>query len=44
MLKVDLTEDVRISYEILDRLADAYRRMRNTCCGIGSWGSWAASV
>ncbi len=27
----DYTEDVRISYEILDRLADAYRRIRNTC-------------
>jgi isoleucyl-tRNA synthetase len=27
----DYTEDVRISHEILDRLADAYRRIRNTC-------------
>jgi isoleucyl-tRNA synthetase len=27
----DYTEDVRLSYEILDRLADAYRRIRNTC-------------
>jgi isoleucyl-tRNA synthetase len=27
----DYTEDIRISHEILDRLADAYRRIRNTC-------------
>ena len=27
----DYTEDIRLSYEILDRLADAYRRIRNTC-------------
>ncbi len=27
----DYTEDVRLSYEILNRLADAYRRIRNTC-------------
>ncbi len=27
----DYTEDVRLSHEILDRLADAYRRIRNTC-------------
>jgi isoleucyl-tRNA synthetase len=26
----DYTEDIRLSTEILDRLADAYRRMRNT--------------
>ena len=26
----DYTEDIRLSSEILDRLADAYRRMRNT--------------
>jgi isoleucyl-tRNA synthetase len=26
----DYTEDIRLSMEILDRLADAYRRMRNT--------------
>src|SRR5881409_833729 len=26
----DYTEDIRVSTEILDRLADAYRRMRNT--------------
>ncbi|CAM2061236.1 isoleucine--tRNA ligase [Desulfovibrionales bacterium] len=28
---VDYTEDIRISGEILDRLVDAYRRIRNTC-------------
>ncbi|THB70133.1 MAG: isoleucine--tRNA ligase, partial [Desulfovibrio sp.] len=28
---VDYQEDVRISDEILDRLVDAYRRIRNTC-------------
>ncbi len=28
---VDYTEDVRISDEILNRLVDAYRRIRNTC-------------
>jgi len=27
----DYTEDVRVSEEILTRLADAYRRIRNTC-------------
>jgi isoleucyl-tRNA synthetase len=27
----DYTEDVRLSEEILNRLADAYRRIRNTC-------------
>ncbi|MBI2889781.1 MAG: isoleucine--tRNA ligase [Nitrospirae bacterium] len=27
----DYSEDVRVSKEILDRLADAYRRIRNTC-------------
>ncbi len=27
----DYTEDIRVSEEILDRLADAYRRIRNTC-------------
>ena len=27
----DYTEDIRLSYEILNRLADAYRRIRNTC-------------
>ncbi len=27
----DYTEDVRLSDEILNRLADAYRRIRNTC-------------
>ena len=27
----DYTEDIRLSGEILDRLADAYRRLRNTC-------------
>jgi isoleucyl-tRNA synthetase len=27
----DYTEDIRVSWEILDRLADAYRRIRNTC-------------
>jgi isoleucyl-tRNA synthetase len=27
----DYTEDIRLSVEILNRLADAYRRMRNTC-------------
>src|SRR5262249_8799667 len=27
----DYTEDIRLSYEILDRLSDAYRRIRNTC-------------
>jgi isoleucyl-tRNA synthetase len=27
----DYTEDIRLSEEILDRLADAYRRIRNTC-------------
>jgi isoleucyl-tRNA synthetase len=27
----DYTEDIRLSIEILNRLADAYRRMRNTC-------------
>jgi len=27
----DYTEDIRLSLEILDRLADAYRRIRNTC-------------
>ena len=26
----DYTEDIRVSFEILDRLADAYRRIRNT--------------
>jgi isoleucyl-tRNA synthetase len=26
----DYTEDIRVSWEILDRLADAYRRIRNT--------------
>jgi isoleucyl-tRNA synthetase len=26
----DYTEDIRVSWEILDRLADAYRRVRNT--------------
>jgi isoleucyl-tRNA synthetase len=26
----DYTEDIRLSFEILDRLADAYRRVRNT--------------
>ena len=26
----DYTQDIRVSLEILDRLADAYRRMRNT--------------
>ena len=28
---VDYTEDIRISDEILNRLVDAYRRIRNTC-------------
>lgn len=28
---VDYTEDIRISDEILSRLVDAYRRIRNTC-------------
>jgi isoleucyl-tRNA synthetase len=27
----DYTEDIRLSGEILERLADAYRRLRNTC-------------
>jgi isoleucyl-tRNA synthetase len=27
----DYTEDIRLSHEILNRLADAYRRIRNTC-------------
>ena len=27
----DYREDIRLSDEILDRLADAYRRIRNTC-------------
>jgi isoleucyl-tRNA synthetase len=27
----DYTEDIRLSSEILERLADAYRRLRNTC-------------
>jgi isoleucyl-tRNA synthetase len=27
----DYTEDIRVSSEILERLADAYRRLRNTC-------------
>jgi isoleucyl-tRNA synthetase len=27
----DYTEDIRLSEEILNRLADAYRRIRNTC-------------
>jgi len=27
----DYTEDIRLSTEILNRLADAYRRIRNTC-------------
>ena len=27
----DYTEDIRLSHEILNRLADAYRRVRNTC-------------
>jgi isoleucyl-tRNA synthetase len=27
----DYTEDIRLSNEILERLADAYRRLRNTC-------------
>ncbi|HEU4438375.1 MAG TPA: isoleucine--tRNA ligase, partial [Methylomirabilota bacterium] len=27
----DYAEDIRLSIEILNRLADAYRRMRNTC-------------
>jgi isoleucyl-tRNA synthetase len=27
----DSSEDVRLSHEILNRLADAYRRIRNTC-------------
>ena len=27
----DYTEDIRLSDEILNRLADAYRRIRNTC-------------
>ncbi|HYB44374.1 MAG TPA: class I tRNA ligase family protein, partial [Candidatus Methylomirabilis sp.] len=27
----DYTEDIRLSNEILNRLADAYRRIRNTC-------------
>ncbi len=27
----DYTQDIRVSFEILDRLADAYRRIRNTC-------------
>src|SRR6266446_3418942 len=27
----DYAEDIRLSYEILNRLADAYRRIRNTC-------------
>jgi isoleucyl-tRNA synthetase len=27
----DYTEDIRLSSEILNRLADAYRRIRNTC-------------
>src|SRR5260370_9869608 len=26
----DYTQDIRVSFEILDRLADAYRRIRNT--------------
>ena len=28
---VDYREDVRISAEIVNRLVDAYRRIRNTC-------------
>jgi isoleucyl-tRNA synthetase len=31
VLSEDYTEDIRVSLEILDRLADAYRRIRNTC-------------
>ena len=27
----DYTQDIRLSDEILDRLAEAYRRIRNTC-------------
>ena len=27
----DYSEDIRLSHEILNRLADAYRRIRNTC-------------